>query len=304
MEGVAHRHRYDNLRSVVLKRTPELVLNPQFLDFARHYGFSLYPCTPGRANEKGRAERVIRDIKDFLKVTPCQDLYQANRKLYFWRQERNQRIHRSTNKKPLDLVKEEKLIALPQIHYQPYRLVLAQTSKTGWVEFETNPYSVPSPFSGTSCEIMVYPYSLEISVKDKKIATHDRCFEKGQKIEHPAHREKLLQITPHFKAQRIYQLMTRMDKHVSHFLQEAQSDGQAPMEVAHELFKLLTQNSRAMFLSALREANTLKICKVRYLQSLLQPSRSRPDHPVHPQDRQLLTITYQGRSLKDYDDLV
>jgi hypothetical protein len=95
-----------------------------------------------------------------------------------------------------------------------------------------------------------------------------------------------------------------MDKNVSHFLQETESDGQDPMEVAHELFKLLTQNSKTMFLSALREANTLKISKVGYLQSLLQPSRSRPDHPVHPQDRHLLTITYQGRSLKDYDDLV
>jgi len=136
MEGVAHRHRYDNLRSVVLKRTPELVLNPQFLDFARHYGFSLHPCTPGRANEKGRAERVIRDVKDFLKVTPCQDLYQANRKLYLWRQERNQRIHRSTNKKPIDLLKEEHLIALPQIPYQPYRVVLAQISKTDLLQLQ------------------------------------------------------------------------------------------------------------------------------------------------------------------------
>jgi len=304
MEGVAHRHRYDNLRSVVLKRTPELVLNPQFLDFARHYGFSIHPCTPGRANEKGRVERVIRDIKDFLKVTPCQDLYQANRKLYFWRQERNQRTHRSTDNKPIDLLKEEKLIALPQIHDQPYRVVLAQISKTGLVEFETNRYSVPSSFSGTSCEIMAYPYCLEISAKGRKIATHDRCFEKGQKIEHPAHREKLLKITPHFKSQRIYQLMNRMDKNVSHFLQEAESDGQDAMEVSYELFKLLTQNSKAMFLSALREANSLKISKVSYLQSLFQPSRSRQDHPVHPQDRQLLTITYQGRSLKDYDDLV
>jgi hypothetical protein len=97
--------------------------------------------------------------------------------------------------------------------------------------------------------------------------------------------------------------MKGMDKSVSLFLQEAQSDGQNPMEVAYDLFKLLTQCSKAMFLSAIREANGLKICKVRYLQSLLQPSPSREDHPVHPQDSHLLTITYPGRSLKDYDDL-
>jgi len=47
MGGVAHRHRYDNLKSVVLRRTPELTFNAQFLDFVRHYGFSVHPCTPG-----------------------------------------------------------------------------------------------------------------------------------------------------------------------------------------------------------------------------------------------------------------
>ena len=31
--GVAHRHRYDNLKSVVLKRSPEITFNPQFLDY-------------------------------------------------------------------------------------------------------------------------------------------------------------------------------------------------------------------------------------------------------------------------------
>jgi len=303
IEGMTHRLRYDNLRSVILQRNPETIYNAQFLDFARHYGFSIHPCTPGRANEKGRVERVIRDIKDFLRVTPCEDLREANRKLSLWRHERNQRIHRSTDKSPIEALREERLKTLPQIHYQSYRVVQALISKTGFVALDTNRYSVPSSFSGSGCEILAYPDHIQICVKDRKIATHPRSFERKQKIEHPTHRERLLQITPHFKAKRIYELIKGMDKSVSLFLQEAESDGQNPMEVAYDLFKLLTQSSKAMFLSAVREANGLKICKVRYLQSLLQPSRSREDHPVHPQNPHLLTITYPGRSLKDYDDL-
>nr|HPI52934.1 IS21 family transposase [Smithellaceae bacterium] len=54
MGGLPRRGRYDNLKSVVIKRRPEIIFNSQFLDFARHYGFSLHACTPGRANEKGR----------------------------------------------------------------------------------------------------------------------------------------------------------------------------------------------------------------------------------------------------------
>lgn len=304
IKGVAHRHRYDNLKSVVQSRTPELTFNPQFLDFVRHYGFSVYPCTPERANEKGRVERVIRDIKDFLRVTPCQDLTDVNRKVCAWRRERNQRVHRSTEKKPIDLLKEEKLKPLPQIPYSPYRLILAHVSKTGFIEFDTNRYSVPSSFCGTSGELLSYPDHVEIWVKGRRVALHPRSFDRKQKIEHPPHREKLLQITPQFKAKRMYQLMNHMDKSVTSFLQEAEAEGQNPMEVAYELFKLLTQNSKAVFLSAVREANGLKVYKVKYLQSLLQPYRPRPDQPVHPQNPQLLTITYAGRSLKDYDDLI
>jgi hypothetical protein len=55
MGGVAHQHWYDNLKSVVIKRTPELKLNAQFLDFARHFGFSIHLCNPYRANEKDQA---------------------------------------------------------------------------------------------------------------------------------------------------------------------------------------------------------------------------------------------------------
>lgn len=98
--GIARRNRYDNLKSVVLSRKPELKLNAQFLDFARHYGFSIYPCNPYRANEKGRVERVIRDIRDFLRVHTVESLSDLNKKVNIWRVERNNRIHRSTGRLP------------------------------------------------------------------------------------------------------------------------------------------------------------------------------------------------------------
>ena len=55
MGGVARRHRYDNIKTVVIERTPELKFNAQLLDFARHFGFSIHLCNPYRANEKDQA---------------------------------------------------------------------------------------------------------------------------------------------------------------------------------------------------------------------------------------------------------
>ena len=304
MEGVAHRHRYDNLKSVVIERSPELKFNAQFLDFARHYGFSIHPCNPYRANEKGRVERVIRDIRDFLRVNTFQDFKELNHKLSLWRIERNKRIHRSTQKSPTEALKEEKLKALPAISYRPYRVVMASISKTGFVEFETNRYSVPSSYAEIPCEIFAYPDHLEVMVKENRIAFHRRSFNRKEKIEDPTHRETLLRMTPRFKSQRIYQLMDQMDPALHHFLQEAGQEDHNPLDIAYEFFKLLKHVSKAMLLSTVREANRIGTFKIRYIQGLLQVPQPQPSNPVFPQESRLLDIDYERRNLKDYDELL
>jgi transposase len=301
--GIPHRGRYDNLKSVVIKRKPEVVFNAQFLDFAGHYGFSIHPCNPGRANEKGRVERVIQDIGSFLSAETFADLDDLNRKVTHWRQERNRRVHRTTGKAPEEMMGEENLKALPQIPYKPYRTKTAIVTPTGFVHFETNRYSLPSKFSHQPCSLMVYPRRIEIVIDNRIVATHPRSFLKNQKIEHPLHREKLIDITPHFKYQRIFQLMTGMDDAIALFLKHAESEGEEPMEAAYVLFRLLKIASKETLLSAVRQANKLGTFKVAYITNLLQPSDVKP-HPVYPQDHKLLHIRYEGRDLARYDDLI
>ena len=304
MGGVARRHRYDNIKTVVIERSPELKFNPQLLDFARHFGFSIHLCNPYRANEKGRIERALRDLRDFLRVHTFEDLKELNRKASLWRIERNQRIHRSTQKTPIEALKEEKLKALPAIPYRPYRVVLASVSKTGFVEFEANRYSVPSSYAERSCEIFAYPDHLDVRAKGNRVAFHRRSFGRKEKIEDPSHREMLLRMTPQFKSQRIYQLMDQMDPALHHFLLEAGQEGQNPLDIAHEFFKLLKHVSKAMLLSAVREANRIGTFKIRYVQSLLQVPQPQPPNPVFPQESRLLDIDYERRNLKDYDELL
>jgi len=300
--GVPRKCRYDNLTSVVIKRTPELKLNAQFMDFCRHYGFGIHPCTPRRANEKGRVERVIRDVKDYLRVTPCDTITDLNKQTSFWRQERNKRIHRTTERPPVEMLKEENLIVLPQIPYQPRRSVFVVVSKTGFVSFETNRYSVPTSPEST-LELLAYPEHIELHYQSKKIATHKRSFLRNQKIENPLHRERALSITPNFKYKRIYELMRDMDFCVRQFIAAAEQDGQEPMSVAYDLFTLLRQVSKGTLLSALREANQGSICRIKHLVHLLNLPHKTKDNPVYPQDERLLNISYQERDLSEYDNL-
>ncbi len=301
--GVANRHTYDNLKSVVITRKPEITYNARFLDFARHYGFSIRACNPGKPNEKGRVERVIRDIESFLVVNTFADIDDLNKRLGLWRIQRNSRIHRSTGTPPVEALKQEKLIALPQIHYLPYRQTPAAVTKTCFVEFDTNRYSVPSQHGDMPCDIFAYPQYIEIAVQGRKVATHKRVFDRKQKMEHPSHRERLLNITPHFKYQRMYQLLKSMDKSIEHFLIRAEQERQDTLEVSYQLFKLLKGIAKETLISAVKSANSIDTYRVSYIQGLLSPAGYQ-DNPVHPQNEGLLHITYEGRQLSDYDQLI
>jgi transposase len=301
IKGAARENWYDNLKSVVIKRRPELVLNVQFLDFSCHYHFEIHPCTPGRANEKGRVERVIRDLRSFVEAHDVVDIRDLNGKTDRWRKERNERIHRATHRTPASALMEEPLLSLPAIPYRPYRVVTATIGKTAFVEFDTNRYSVPTEYTGMAATLFAYPDHVEIMIGQRKIARHTRSFGRHQKIEHPAHRDKLLERTPHGKYERIYRLMSAMGKEIASFLAHAESEGEDGLRCAHGLFRLLRSSSKEMLLSAVREANSLNIIRLGYIESLLAP-RGRGDVAVYPQNASLLDIAYQKRELTEYDD--
>jgi Integrase core domain len=298
--GIPRTCWYDNLKSVVIQRKPELVFNAQFLDFARHYGFSIHACTPGRANEKGRVERVIRDVRAFIEGNDFADIADLNRKTMIWRKGRNERVHRATKKAPLEALREEPLIPLPGIPYKPCRMVPAAIGKTSFIEFETNRYSVPGEYAVMGAMLRVYADRIEVFVKDKLIASHRRSFARSEKIEHPSHSERLLQKMPNFKYERIYRLMKHMGKEIDHFLGQAEDD---PLAVAYGLFRLLKTSSKEMLLSAIREANGLNVYKLKYIESLLAPRTAKEESPVYPQNASLLDISYRKRELTEYDEL-
>lgn len=297
--GVPHAHRYDNLKSVVISRRPQLVLNPQFIDFSRHYGFTIHPCNPYRANEKGRVERVIRDIRSFLAIESFSTLQELNQLMDRWCRQRNAMVHRTTGRPPSDMVLEERLKVLPAIAYLPRRAITAAVSRTGFVEFETNRYSVPSRFSGQTCVILATAEQIEVVIGTSPVATHPRSFGIRQKQELPTHRQDLLKVTPLYRQQRILQLMTRMDPAVAKVL-ECSSDTLAG---AHALFRLLVRHRKPMFLSAVREAILQKVFRIDYIANLLEKPLSPAPCPVTPQDGALLQITYEERRLDAYDQL-
>jgi len=302
--GVAHRHRYDNLRSVVLERYPAVRYNPAFLEFSRHYGFSIEACNVARANEKGRVERIIRDLKALLRVTQVASLEELNSKVFSFEQERNHRVHRTTRRPPSEMLPEEKLRPLPRIDARPYRRVPAVASKTAFVEFDSNRYSVPTTGAGEAAEILALPDSIEVLISGRRVAVHRRLFGRNEKVELPGHREGLLLRSPRAKFQRIYELVAGLGPETKTFLENARAEGEDAVQAAYVMFRLLRRISKETLLSAVREANSLKVHKIKYVHSLLESSGAKEPPTVRPQDERLLEITYEDRNLDDYDDLI
>ena len=301
--GLAHCHRYDNLKSVVLKHTPQQVTyNPQFLDFARFYGFSIHACNPNSGNEKGRVERLIRDIRTFLYAESFIDLVDLNSKFHLWLDKRNNSIHRSTDKRPKELLAQERLIRMPVNIYPARRIIAAQVSKTALVEFEMNKYSVPTSCATKAVEILAYPQAIEIVLGGAAVARHKRCFGKKQTIVNPLHAEQLLKWTPKFKSQRILELMMHMDEAFNYFLVH-QEDDSLRAAAAHQLFTLLKGHSKAMLISAAKELNAMKCFKIKALLSLLNLPQPKQSDPLWPQNKDLLNLNYEERKLTDYDEL-
>jgi len=303
IQGVAHCHRYDNIKSVIIKREPVMEYNAQFLDFARFFGFTIHVCNPYSGNEKGRVERLIRDIRGFLYTENFADIKDLNRKFHLWLQRRNETIHRITGKAPKELLSQERLIALPKQEYLARRIIQAIVTKTALIEFETNKYSVPSTCVGKTVEILVYPERLEIALGADIVSRHRRCFDKHRMIQNPLHSESLLELTPQFKMHRIEQLIDQMDTSFHEFLLH-QEDDLSRQKVAYELFVLMRTHSREMIISAIRQLNSMRCFKIKALHSLLNLPETQEGHSLWPQDKNLLNLDYQQRSLTDYDELI
>jgi len=303
MNGIPHSLRFDNLASVVLKRRPEIQYNPRFLEFSRHYAIEIRLCNPGAGNEKGRVERAIRTIREtFLNtMEKYSSLKALNQALHEWVDNKNQTVHRTTEKIPADLLKEEKLRPLPE---KPWNNVCihppVKTTKTAMMIFDTNCYSVPDYLVGKSLSIHSTPDKVMIYDGAKQVASHPRSFDRRRQIINPLHRS-YCKLSVKAKIQRIHEAIKNLHPAISDFLVKNQACGEDPRKTAYEIFRLLKSHSRGMLISVASECLKKKSPRLRTLLSYLHIEPAEAE-TVQPQNGELLNISYKPRGLEEYDE--
>lgn len=200
-QGVARTLVYDNLRSAVLERAGTAIrFHPRLLELAGHYHFAPRPCTPGRANEKGKVERQIHYLRQaFFAARTFVDVADLNAQFARWRDEvAHRRVHPEQRDRTVaDVLAEEqpRLLPLPAHPFETAVMRIVSARKTPYVRFDRNSYSIPHPYRQRPLTLLASPTTVRVLAGTEEIARHVRSYDTGQVVEDEAHVRGLIAAT-------------------------------------------------------------------------------------------------------------
>lgn len=154
MGGVPRTALYDNMSTVVVARVDGV---PQFhagmQAFSRDYRFALRLCRPYRARTKGKVERVIRYIREsffgpllaeYRQLGAPLTLDIVNGRFATWQREvANQRVHGTTDARPVDRLVVEQAALQPLPDLKAMQSVRERLAETAAVERSATPLQRP-----------------------------------------------------------------------------------------------------------------------------------------------------------------
>jgi transposase len=128
--GVPEELLFDQMKAVITRDLRllggQLVLNLEFLRFARHWDFHPRACRPYRAQTKGKVERPVRYVRgNFIygrEFVSDGDL--DEQRLRWLEQTANVRLHQTTQEQPVVRYERDERAVLRPLAAQPYRSLL------------------------------------------------------------------------------------------------------------------------------------------------------------------------------------
>ncbi len=196
--GVPRVILYDNLKSAVLERHGDAIrFNPALLDLSAHYRFEPRPVAVARGNEKGRVERAIRYVRDaFFEARAFNDLDDLNRQALEWTStaalDRSWVEDRGRTCRAAFEDERATLLPLPADPFPAHERLAVEVGKTPYVRFDLNDYSVPHDRTQRTLVVVADLGALRIFDGNVVVATHVRCWDRGQQIEDGSHVQALV----------------------------------------------------------------------------------------------------------------
>ena len=262
------------------------VLNPRYVDFARHHGFTIKPCNVRAGWEKGRVESGVGYVKkNFLNGLEFTDFSCVNPAARLWCDEiANLRIHGETHQRPIDLLQSERA-QLKTPNANPYDLarVLTQRASPQFrVRIDTNRYSVPAEYAGRLLTVKLWPDRLCVYHQDQLIARHDRSYERHKDLEDPDHPKALLAQRRNAREQRLLsQFLTLAPQATAYYEGLTARQLNARMHLA-KILALAEIHGREATARAIADALAFHAFSSQYIAHLLEARSRTRAQPVSP----------------------
>jgi transposase len=274
--AVTARMMVDNLKSAVLTRTlgNDPVLNPKYLDFANHYGFTIAPCGVRKANEKGRVENAVGYVKkNLLAGLQISDFKDLNPAAVRWLDTvANLRIHGHTGKRPVDMLQEERahLLALPPHPYDIATIKQVRASPQFRVTLDTNRYSVPAELAGQPLTMKLYPDRLCIYHQNKLVARHVRCYDRRKDFELPDHPKALMAQRKRAQDQIIFRNFLALHPRSDDYYRQLEQRRMNPLHHIRQIVALSDIYGKDPVARAIEDAFAFRAFSCEYIANLLE----------------------------------
>ena len=261
MEGASRRCVIDNSSVIVASGSgANAKIAPEMEAFGTTFGFSFIPHAVRRPQRKGQVERQFHYVENnFLVGRHFSDWEDLNAQALQWCNTfANQKVKRSLGKTPeaAYLMERRHLTALPAYIPPVFQIEHRVVDLEGYINFETNRYSVPERLLGKSVEIHKHYEKLSILFKRQTVAEHLRQLGKrGKRITTPGHHKSLKRKTLFQKPPNEENLLTGVDPVLDQYVVDLKK--KAPGRGATQLRRLLELKRtypEAPFLAAVRIA--------------------------------------------------
>jgi transposase len=188
----------DNPKSIVHKaHRYEPDLNPEYVELARHYGTAIMPARVARPRDKAKVEAGVqlaeRWILAALRHRVFRSLVELNEAIAVLLEKLNAKPFKKLDGSRASAFARHEapvLKPLPSTRFQVPAWANAKVAPDYHVEVEGHFYSVPYRFRGQRIRVRYTDISVEVFLKDERIAAHARSHVKGKNTWIPEHLPK------------------------------------------------------------------------------------------------------------------
>jgi hypothetical protein len=296
----------DNMITAVIERQASLIrFNDAFLDFLRIFHITPIACNPGAPHEKGKVENVIKYLRqNFWPLRTFTDLCDVNQQVRKWLDTvANVRIHQTTGKRPVNRLADVRLRPLPELLPDCRETETLRVYNDFAVRFDGNVYTTPPWAIGKKIILKADQNTVSIFYRDKKIAVHDRCWQRKQRIETASHKEQVKKLKRKLWLDKDITAFSSLGQQACQYLQAL---AQARLPIKKNVEKLLSlkdEYGAVSIIYAIKKALIHNAIGADYIENILYqemtPKRQHP--PVRLKKETLNHIRLSEPSLAEYD---